>query len=74
MEKRFLTVDEVAQRFGVNPTTVYRLVKGRVLPAIKVGSQWRFSQRALAFWVAQQMGHAPQEPLLARQRRRSRRP
>ena len=71
MEKRFLTVDEVARQFGVNPTTVYRLVKGRRLPAIKVGSQWRFSQEALALWVRSQLTLTPiAEPHQQRSRRR----
>jgi len=71
MEQRFLTIEEVARRFGVNPTTVYRLVKGRMLPAIKVGSQWRFSQEALAAWVERQMSAAPQQPGNSRKQRRS---
>lgn len=50
--KPFLTVEEVAQRFGVNVTTVYRLVKRGKLPAFKVGNQWRFSEARLEEWVA----------------------
>lgn len=48
----YLTVEEVAKRFGVNPSTVYRLVKRGGLPAFKVGSQWRFSASRLEEWVA----------------------
>ncbi len=55
MEHKFLSVEQVAERFGINPTTVYRLVKSRVLPAIKIGSQWRFSQQALEEWVQTRM-------------------
>ena len=51
-EKRFLTVEEVAKRFGVNTTTVYRLVQQGRLPAFKVGNQWRFSEARLEEWVA----------------------
>lgn len=50
--KAYLTVNEVAERFGVNVTTVYRLVKQGRLPAFKVGNQWRFSQDRLEEWVA----------------------
>ena len=50
--KPFLTVEEVAERFGVNVTTVYRLVKRGKLPAFKVGNQWRFSETRLEEWVA----------------------
>lgn len=51
-EKQYLTVDEVAKRFGVNATTVYRLVQHGKLPAFKVGNQWRFSEARLNEWVA----------------------
>ena len=51
-EKPYLTVEEVARRFGVNVTTVYRLVQRGKLPAFKIGNQWRFSDRRLEEWVA----------------------
>ena len=50
--KQYLTVEEVARRFGVNATTVYRLVQRGKLPAFKIGNQWRFSERRLEEWVA----------------------
>ena len=53
MTKRtYLTVEEVARRFGVNVTTVYRLVQQGRLPAFKIGNQWRFSETRLEEWVA----------------------
>ena len=53
MTKRtYLTVEEVARRFGVNVTTVYRLVQQGRLPAFKIGNQWRFSEARLEEWVA----------------------
>lgn len=51
----FLSVEEVATRFGVNPTTVYRLVQKGVLPAFKLGGQWRFNPEMLESWVADQV-------------------
>ena len=51
-ETPYLTVDEVARRFGVNVTTVYRLVQQGKLPAFKIGNQWRFSEMRLEEWVA----------------------
>ena len=50
--KRYLSVEEVAKRFGVNITTVYRLAQRGKLPAFKVGNQWRFSESRLEEWVA----------------------
>jgi len=51
----FLTVDEVAKRFGVNPTTVYRLVQQGAIPGFKIGNQWRFSEDMLKAWVSNQV-------------------
>ena len=48
----YLTVEEVAKRFGLNVTTVYRLVQRGRLPAFKIGNQWRFSEARLEEWVA----------------------
>jgi excisionase family DNA binding protein len=48
----FWTVADVAQRFGVNVTTVYRLVKRGKIPAFKIGNQWRFDPARLQEWVA----------------------
>ncbi len=51
-DRAYLTIQEVAKKFGVNTTTVYRLVKQGRLPAFKVGNQWRFSLTRLEQWVA----------------------
>ncbi len=51
-DKQYLTVEEVARRFGINVTTVYRLASRGRLPAFKVGNQWRFSEDRLEEWVA----------------------
>ena len=53
--KAFLTVEEVAKHFGVNTTTVYRLVQKGKLPAFKLGGQWRFSPDMLKDWVFDQV-------------------
>ena len=51
-DQRYLSIGEVARRFGVNRTTVYRLAKQGRLPAFKVGNQWRFSEVRLEQWIA----------------------
>ena len=50
-ERTYLTIEEVGQRFGVNPTTVYRLAQRGTLPGFKIGNQWRFSLEMLESWV-----------------------
>jgi len=56
-EKTFLSVEEVAKKFGVNPTTVYRLAQRGALPAFKIGNQWRFSLEMLKVWVSDQVNY-----------------
>lgn len=53
--KPYLSVEEVAERFGINVTTVYRLVQRGDLPGFKVGGQWRFNPEMLESWVADQV-------------------
>jgi excisionase family DNA binding protein len=46
-----LTLEEVAQFLRVHPSTVYRLLRKRIIPAFKVGSDWRFNQESVESWV-----------------------
>jgi excisionase family DNA binding protein len=48
-----MTLDEVAQFLKVHPSTVYRLLKYKRIPAFKLGSDWRFNQESIEKWVAQ---------------------
>ncbi len=50
--KPYLSIEDVARRFGINTTTVYRLAQRGMLPGFKVGAQWRFSQELLESWMA----------------------
>lgn len=54
-EKTYLTVQDVAERFGIDRTTAYRLAQRGKLPGFKVGGQWRFDPEVLEAWVADQM-------------------
>ena len=42
-DQSYLTIGQVAKRFGVDRSTVYRLAQRGTLPGFKVGNQWRFS-------------------------------
>ena len=53
-EEPLLSVEEVATRLKINPTTVYRLVRRGQIPGFKVGDQWRFSQEMLDSWMKDQ--------------------
>ena len=51
-EQTYLSVEDLARRFGVTTTTVYRLAQRGALPGFKVGGQWRFSHQMLESWIA----------------------
>ena len=49
---RYLTVAEVADMMRLSRMTVYRLVHGGELPAIRVGRSFRVPQDALEAYLA----------------------
>ena len=54
---RLLTIKEVAIYLSLSQRTVYRLIEEGTIPALKIGGQWRFDQRALDRWVAGEINH-----------------
>ena len=48
---RMLTIKEVARFLSVNERTIYRLIKANQIPGIKIGGQWRFSERSIYAWI-----------------------
>jgi excisionase family DNA binding protein len=47
---RILTLENVADYLRVHPSTIYRLLKKRQLPAFKVGRDWRFNLESIDRW------------------------
>ena len=47
-----LTLEEVAGYLRVHPSTVYRMLKKKQIPAFKVGSDWRFNLESIDHWRA----------------------
>lgn len=45
------SVTEVAEILRVNSATIYRLVRRRDLPGLKIGGKWRFNRDALEKWL-----------------------
>ncbi|HEY6299595.1 MAG TPA: helix-turn-helix domain-containing protein [Candidatus Binatus sp.] len=52
MENKVLTVQEVSNYLRVHPSTIYRMLKKNLLPAFRVGSDWRFTIEATDKWRA----------------------
>lgn len=49
-----MTVREVATYLNVHPSTIYRLLKAKVLPGWKIGSEIRFTRDQIDAWMAAQ--------------------
>jgi excisionase family DNA binding protein len=45
-----LTIEDVAEYLRVHPSTIYRLLKKKQLPAFKVGREWRFNREEIDRW------------------------
>ncbi|MBM3301790.1 MAG: helix-turn-helix domain-containing protein [Deltaproteobacteria bacterium] len=48
---RLLTVDEVSELLGLTNEAIWRYVRSRRLPAIRIGRQIRFEEAAIRRWV-----------------------
>jgi excisionase family DNA binding protein len=49
-----LTLEETAEFLRVHPSTIYRLLKNRTIPAFKIGYDWRFTQESIQRWIEEQ--------------------
>ena len=49
-----MTVSELAAYLRVHPSTIYRLLKHKRIPAFKVGSDWRFNRETIDRWRLEQ--------------------
>ncbi len=49
-EDKVLTVVEVAEYLHVHPSTIYRLLRRKEIPAFRVGSDWRFNRESIDAW------------------------
>ena len=48
-----MTLEEVANYLRVTKKTIHRLLERRVIPAMKVGHQWRFDKASIEVWLHQ---------------------
>jgi excisionase family DNA binding protein len=46
-----LTVTMMAQYLRCHPSTVYRLLKNKKIPAFRIGSDWRFQKSVIENWL-----------------------
>ncbi len=50
---KVMTVKEVSDYLHVHPSTIYRLIKRRQIPAFRIGSDWRFNVETIDKWRTQ---------------------
>lgn len=55
---QIMTPKEAAKYLGFHLVTVYRLLKKKEIPAVKIGGQWRFKKDILDAWLTERMGRA----------------
>lgn len=51
LKDEFMTLDEVATLLRCHRTTIYRMVKQREIPAIKLGLIYRFRRDSIDKWL-----------------------
>ena len=49
-----MTVEELGEHLRVTKRTIYRMLKQGTIPALKVGSKWRFDREEIDKWLRQQ--------------------
>ena len=53
-QSKVMTVEEVSEYLHVHPSTIYRLIKRRKIPAFRIGSDWRFNIETIDSWRLEQ--------------------
>lgn len=56
--KNLLTAKEVAGLLRVSTQTLYKMLEQGQIPAVKVGSQWRFDGDKIQDWIEEQSADA----------------
>ena len=51
-EKMFLNVSEAAELLGVNKITMYKYIREKIIPAVKIGNKtWKIPRKSLEIMV-----------------------
>ena len=49
-----MTVAELSQYLKLDKITIYKMVKEKRMPAVRIGHQWRFFQEDIEKWIRSQ--------------------
>ena len=47
MDEEYYSINEICQKFKISHSTVYKKIKSREIPAIKLGRCWKIPKNAL---------------------------
>ena len=51
-EKMFLNVSEAAELLGVNKITMYKYIRNKIIPAVRIGNKtWKIPRKSLNMMV-----------------------
>jgi excisionase family DNA binding protein len=53
LDHEILTVKEVSEILQIDKSTLYKLLKEGMIPAFRIGSEWRFRADEIAGWMAE---------------------
>ena len=51
MGELIMTVKDIASYLKLNERTVYRMASSAKIPALKVGTSWRFKKEEIDAWI-----------------------
>ncbi len=54
-KKKVMNIKEVAGYLGVHTSTIYKYAQQGIIPAFKIGSDWRFSAEHIDQWIEKKM-------------------
>ncbi len=60
--ENLLTLKEVAKLLRLSPQTLYKMLEQGEIPAVKIGSQWRFDREQLRSWLESHGADADAHP------------
>lgn len=51
MEEKWVSLNDIADYLGVNPDTIRNWIKKNLIPAHRIGRQWKFKKSEIDKWV-----------------------
>jgi excisionase family DNA binding protein len=51
LPREIMTVSTLAEYLLCHPSTIYRLLKNKKIPAFRLGSDWRFEKSEINRWL-----------------------